>query len=104
MKQDDWRLFRERLPGWQEAYIDRLNKEYIELLSGEGNASDKFWALDKRIKEDKRSPGVQLEMRRSDLLIDILALLNHDVIVLDDLQEFSDDLKMSITAFIERQS
>lgn len=36
----DWKLFRSRVSGWQEAYMDRLNKEYIELLSGEGNASD----------------------------------------------------------------
>lgn len=30
----DWLLFRSKLAGWQEAYIGRLNKEYIELLSG----------------------------------------------------------------------
>lgn len=28
----DWLLFRNKLAGWQEAYIGRLNKEYIELL------------------------------------------------------------------------
>jgi hypothetical protein len=97
MKQDDWRLFREKLPSWQEAYMNRLNKEYIELLSGNGNPSDKFWALDKRMKEDKRSPGVQLEMRKSDLLIDLIALLRHGVIGLDDLQEFSDEFKMQVS-------
>lgn len=40
----DWKLFRSKLPGWQEAYMEKLNQEYIELLSEEGNASDKFWA------------------------------------------------------------
>lgn len=30
----DWLLFRNKIAGWQEAYIGRLNKEYIELLSG----------------------------------------------------------------------
>ena len=29
----DWILFRERIAGWQEAYIGRLNREYIELLT-----------------------------------------------------------------------
>ena len=38
----DWKLFRELLPEWQEAYMERLVKEYIELLSGDGQASDKF--------------------------------------------------------------
>lgn len=83
--------------------MGRLDKEYIELLSGEGNPSERFWALDKRMKEDKRSPGVQLEMRKSNLIINIIALLHCGVIGLDDLQEFSDDLKTSVTALAERQ-
>ena len=29
----DWKLFREKLPDWQENYMDKLNKQYIELLS-----------------------------------------------------------------------
>ena len=34
IKEADWRLFRSRLPIWQEAYMERLNREYIALLSG----------------------------------------------------------------------
>ena len=36
----DWKLFRKKLPGWQEAYMERLCKEYINLLSSDINASD----------------------------------------------------------------
>lgn len=50
----DWKLFRARLPGWQEAYMDKLNREYIALLSEDGAASDKFWRLAERMKADKR--------------------------------------------------
>ena len=50
VNEKDWNLFRSRIPDWQEAYMDRLNHEYIELLSGEGNPSDKFWALEVRIR------------------------------------------------------
>ncbi len=39
----DWKLFRSKIAGWQESYMDKLNKEYIEILSGEGNLSYKFW-------------------------------------------------------------
>ena len=42
IKEADWRLFRSRLPIWQEAYMERLNCEYIALLSGTGSASEKF--------------------------------------------------------------
>ena len=47
----DWTLFGDKIAGWQENYMDRLNKEYIELLSSDAAPSDKFWTLDKTIKE-----------------------------------------------------
>ena len=35
--------------------MERLNKEYIELLSSnDKNASERFWELEKRIKKDKK--------------------------------------------------
>jgi len=38
----DWKLFRNKIADWQESYMDRLGKEYIELLSEDVNPSDKF--------------------------------------------------------------
>ncbi|MGM9524059.1 MAG: hypothetical protein ACI3VU_06565 [Faecousia sp.] len=29
----DWQLFRSRLPQWQEAYMGKLNEEYVALLT-----------------------------------------------------------------------
>lgn len=92
----DWKLFRSKLPAWQEAYMDRKNKEYIAILSGEGNPSSKFWALEKRIKEDKKSPGVRCETSRTDLLYLILGLLHDGAITEEDLNEFSDSLKEAV--------
>lgn len=89
----DWKLFRRLLPDWQEAYMDRLNREYAEILAGEGNPSNKFWALEKRIRQDKHSPGVQLESKRSDLIYTLAALLNDGVITADDLEGFSDSVR-----------
>ncbi len=95
----DWKLFRSKIAGWQEAYIDKLNQEYIELLSGESDASDKFWALEKRIREDKKDCGVQCEMKRSNQFYIILSLLDEGAITIDDLEDFSDDLKDTIIHF-----
>ena len=64
----DWILFRSKIGSWQEAYMGRLCDEYIELLSGDGDPSEKFWQLDKRIRSDKRNPGVQLEMTRTNFI------------------------------------
>lgn len=81
----DWKLFRSRVSGWQKAYMDRLNKEYIELLSGEGNASDKFWALEERINKDKKDKGVILRKSRSQMLSNILSLIEEGAIGYEDL-------------------
>ncbi len=98
----DWKLFRSKITGWQEAYMERLNKKYIELLGAEGNASDKFWSLEKRIREDKKSCGVQCEMSRSNQFYIMMSLLNEGVITMEDLDDFSDDLKATMLHFFGR--
>ena len=100
----DWALFRSKIGSWQEAYIGRLCDEYIELLSGDGDPSEKFWKLDKRIRSDKRNPGVQLQMTRTNFIYNIISLINNDVISMKDLEDFSDDLKETVRVFLERQS
>ena len=97
----DWKLFRAKIADWQEAYMERLNREYIELLSGNGNASDKFWELEKRIKVDKRKAGVIVEMRRSALIDNILRLLSEGAITMTDLDEFSDGIQETAKMFLE---
>lgn len=98
----DWTLFRNKIADWQEAYMNTLNKEYIELLSEDANPSEKFWKLEKKIKEDRKKTGVQLEMSRSKLIYNIISLINEGAISFEDLDEFSDELKETVSAFFER--
>jgi hypothetical protein len=74
-------------------------KLLYKILNGEGNPSDKFWKLEKRIKEDKKDCGVQCEMSRSNQFYIMLSLLNEGAITMEDLEEFSDDLKDTIGHF-----
>lgn len=83
--------------------MDKLIKEYIELLSAEENASYKFWALEKRIRRDKKDCGVQCEMSRSNQFCNMLSLLNEGAITLEDLSDFSDDLKETMAHFYKRK-
>lgn len=94
--ESDWKLFRKRIPGWQEAYIAKLNREYIEILNSDKLASEKFWEIEKRIRNDKKGAGIMLEMRRSEFISNILELLREEAIVPDDLEEFSDELKQTV--------
>ena len=94
IKESDWKLFRKRVPEWQEKYMEKLIKEYIELLEQDKDASEKFWTLDKQIKKDKRKSGVLIEeMSRSSMTIHILNLLREGAITLADLEDFSDDIR-----------
>lgn len=94
VKESDWKLMRSRLPKWQEAYMERLTREYIALLSAPGLASDKFWALEKRLRADKRRAGVVVaNMRRSNMHMTLLTLLSEGAITADDLDGFSTELR-----------
>ena len=98
----DWTLFRNKIVDWQESYMGKLNKEYVDLLSEDANPSEKFWRLDKRIKEDRKKAGVQLEMSRSNLIYNIISLISKGAISFEDLEEFSDELRETVSAFVER--
>ena len=98
----DWKLFQERLSGWQENYMAGIVKEYANLLNDDKKpASERFWELEKRIKEDKRHPGVVLEVSKAEVLWDIVRLIRLKVIAYDDLSDFSDELQLEVKRILE---
>ena len=102
MNEADWKLFRKRLPEWQEAYMDELNQQYAALLASTGSASDKFWKLEERINKDKNDVGVVARMSRSKMEHNILSLLDEGAITLDDLEGFNEELREKM-AFLFRK-
>ena len=84
VSKSDWKLFRTRVGDWQETYMERLVKEYMDLLDVEENASDKFWKLEERIKKHKKHPGVMLELSKGNMVFNIVALINSGVIITAD--------------------
>ena len=99
--ESDWKLFRKKLPGWQEAYMEKLLDEYRSILDSDGRASERFWALEKRINSDKEDSGVQANMRRSWLRDNIMGLLRDDAITLDDLADFSPELRDEMAQYVK---
>ena len=98
----DWKLFRERLSDWQEKYMEDLIKEYVNFLNDDTKpASEKFWELEKRIKEDKRHPGVIMELKKSEVIWDMVHLIRLKVITSDDLSEFSEELRQEVKRILE---
>lgn len=101
----DWKLFKKKLGGWQEAYMDRLIEEYKDILNSDAPSFDKYWALRKKIYDDYKSPGVLArDVSRSNMLWILLGLLRDEAITMDDLDEFSDELKEDIKQYINEKA
>lgn len=66
-----------------------------------GLEEEKFWNLEKRIKEDKRHPGVLMEMRKSEAIWDIVYFIRLKVIEYEDLEDFSDESKIEVKRILE---
>lgn len=98
----DWKLYREKIAGWQEDYMERLIGKYSEFLSSNLPASTKFWELEKRLNRDKKTPGVCITLSKSNMMWDIASMIHDGVIGFDDLKEFSDDLNEAVKFILER--
>lgn len=100
ISEKDWKLFRKKVPQWQEAYMDRLAREYMAILSGNEKPSEKFWNLYDRINADVNCVGVQIRMSRSRMIQNIISLINEGAITLDDLSDFSNELRENVQDII----
>ena len=102
--ESDWKLFKKMLPQWQERYMEKLIGQYVEMLNGDSEASSRFWALEERINRDKLSSGVLVnDIRRSTMRYEIANLLSDNVITLDDLDGFTEDINGYARRCIGRQ-
>ena len=63
--------------------------------------SKKDWKIEKRIKEDKRHPGVIMELKKSEVIWDMVHLIRLKVITSDDLSEFSEELRQEVKRILE---
>ena len=76
-------------------------KEYVDFLNNDTkHASEKFWELEKRIKKDRKHPGVIMEMSKSQAIWNIVELIRLDTY--EDLAGFSDDLKQAVEMILDR--
>lgn len=79
--------------------MERLIAEYTELLIRKELASEKFWALEKKIRNDKKSAGVIVEVRKTEIFMNVISLLNDGAITMDDLSDFSGDFRELVKRF-----
>lgn len=85
----------------RSATCARLCDEYAAILTSSKRGSDAFWEIEKRIKEDRKRPGVLVRMEKKEMPYIILDLIRDKAITLDDLEGFSDGLKERLDDLIE---
>lgn len=98
-EESDWKLFRKKLPEWQERHMQKLLDDYAAIIASPGLASSRFWKLEKRLRNDLRHTGVCADMRRSTMRLNIISLLNEGAITADDFVDFSDEIKEYVSFY-----
>ena len=82
-------------------YVQPCSEEYIAILQRPANASENFWELEKRIRNDKRSFGVSARISRNNMFQIIVSLPANAVITIDDLKDFSDEFTETVNFCIK---
>jgi hypothetical protein len=104
--ESDWKLFSKKYYEWNERYLDSKIYEYKKLLDSDDTSSEKFELLQEKINADRRSPIIRLPRRfsRSNMFINIIALVESGAISYDDLSEFSAGLQKDVKSLIQIRS
>ena len=55
--------------------MGRLMEEYRAILESEESSSEKIWALEKQIRQDRKAPGVIVDMRGSTMRLELMQML-----------------------------
>ncbi len=96
--EEDWRLFKERMPLWRERQMEKMVRNYQQILSSDKTAEEKFFKLQRRMEKDSWCVIFSVEMSRSKVNINIMELLTAGIITVDDLEGFTPGLKKKIMA------
>ena len=91
--ESDWKIYSVKIAEWQERHMSKLLQDYMMIIAGAGEASLRFWNLEKRINKDVNHPGVIVQRKRSNAVIVIIQLLIDGVISAEDLTDFSEELQ-----------
>ena len=103
ISKQDWVLFKEKVPVWQENNMAGLIQSYVQLLRDEKmDASDRFWELEKRINKDRRTPGVVIELHKDSMLWDLARFVSDGLVSEEELAEFSEDVQDAVSLILRR--
>ncbi len=97
----DWKLFKKIIQVYQERFAEKLRQKYIDILQCDKTNLEKFFLLEDSIYHDKKRKIFNIDMRRSQLVYNLIILLKEGSITLQDCNDFSEPLKNILASFIQ---
>lgn len=94
VRKSDWKTFRNSLGEWRERYLERTNRELIDLLDEESDTpTERFWAAKERAEEEARILVDCFDnVSKSKMVMHLALMYGNGIIELSDLDRFSDDV------------
>jgi hypothetical protein len=95
LKESDWKVFRDMLPGLREKYLKKKNKEIQEILKDpEKNETERFWDAEEKIKQEVKILRECLDdYSRSKMDMKVMLMCRYGMLEKKDLEKFSEEFQ-----------
>ncbi len=101
--ESDWKRFRKIAPELRERYLEKKNKELLQILIDSGKTpTEQFWDTFEEMKKEKRILEECLDGHsRSNQFFFMVSMCNYGMMKEEDLDGFSEELKSSLDGYIK---
>ena len=106
MSESDWKTFRKMVPELRERYLKKTNEELKNLLlTPDQTPTERFWSTHEKITKEAKILHRCLDGHsRSRMASFIYTMLDCGLMDLDDLSQFSDELRESAKSVVSRRT
>jgi hypothetical protein len=105
MSESDWKTFRKMVPELRERYLKKTNEELKNLLlTPDQTPTERFWNTHEKITKEAKILRHCLDGHsRSRMTSFIYTMLDCGLMNLDDLSQFSDELRESAESWFQEE-
>lgn len=99
----DWKAFRKLVPILRERYLRSRNAELAAILGDdERSPTERFWDLEEQVQEIAKILRACLDGHsRTKMRMFMYQMFNVGMMTIEDLEDFSEDLRKGMTEWVE---
>ncbi|WP_018970877.1 hypothetical protein [Rubritalea marina] len=105
-KESDWRALRDMTGTLRERYLEKKNRELLATLTDTNKSpTEQFWDTHAQMGEEKKVLQRCLDdIRRSSMDVTMAVMLNHEMLLEEDLESFSPELQERLRNYLDVMS